>query len=595
MARKAIPLWKMTAELSKTAMGSVPADLIIRNGRLVNVCTGEIEEHTDVAVKNGRIALVGDASGLLQGAVEVIDAQGRYLAPGFIDGHLHVESSMITVSEYAKATIPHGTSAIFMDPHEIVNVLGLTGMKAMMQDGEATPLRVYVTTPSCVPASQGLENSGSIITADDIAATMEWDGVAGLGEMMDFNGILNGNEEAHRKVAVTLAAHKTVTGHFPLSDTGAMLNAYVASGISCCHESVRAQEALTKMRLGSYAMIREGSAWDDLPEVIRAVTENNIDTRFAVLVSDDLNADSLLTVGHMDHIIRLAIRHGVKPVVAIQMATINAANCFGLAMDIGSIAPGRFADINILDNLAEVKIALSIIGGEVVARDGALKTEILHYDYPAGFMNTVHIQKSLKPSDFDVAAPQNYKGVRVIEVHEGSVVTNQRAVKLHEQGGKLTAMPEIDICKVAVINRHHNPGQKCIGFVKGLGIKKGAVASTYAHDAHNLLIVGANDADMAFAANELVSCGGGMVAVENGKVLSLLELPVAGLLSTKSASEVAETLKELENAWRALGSTLVSPFMTMSLLSLSVIPEIRITDMGIVDVLSNKLTSLFID
>jgi adenine deaminase len=475
-----------------------------------------------------------------------------------------------------------------------VNVLGLDGMKAMMEDGAATPLRVYVTTPSCVPAAQGLENSGSILTAEDIAKTMTWDGIAGLGEMMDYNGILSGNEEAHKKVAVTLAAHKTVTGHFPLSDTGAALNAYIASGITCCHESIRAEEALAKMRMGAYAMIREGSAWNDLPEVIRAITENKIDTRFAVLVSDDLHADSLINTGHMDYIIRLAIRHGVNPVTAIQMATINAASCFGLTMDIGSITPGRYADINILDSLVDVKVAVSIIGGKFVSKNGALKSKIGGYIYPNRFMHTVNISENLKSSDFEVAAPDSYNGVKVIEVHEASVITTQNIVKLPVQNGKITATPESNICKAAVINRHHNAGQKGIGFVKGLGIAKGAVASTYAHDAHNLLVVGASDDDMAFAANVLINCGGGMVAVENGKVLSLLELPIAGLLSTKPADEVADALKELENAWRILGSGLVSPFMTMSLLSLAVIPEIRITDKGIVDVLSGKLVPLFV-
>ena len=594
MAKNATPLWEMTAELSNTAMGRIPADLVIRNGRLVNVCTGEILDHTDIVVKHGRIALVGNADAFLENAAQIIDAKGQYLVPGFIDGHLHIESSMTTVSEYARLTIPHGTSAIFMDPHEIVNVLGIKGMKAMMADGKSTPLRVYTTTPSCVPASQGLEYSGSELTADDIAETMQWEDVAGLGEMMDYSGILNGDAQAHRKVAAALAANKTATGHFPLGDTAEKLNAYLASGISCCHESVRAEEALAKMRLGAYAMIREGSAWNDLPEVIRAITENNIDTRFAVLVSDDLHADSLLSDGHMDYIVRMAIRQGVKPVQAIQMATINPANCFGLARDLGSIAPGRFADINILSSLADIKIELSLIGGEIVAENGILKAEIQHYEYPSDFQQTVHIPANLNASDFAVTAPKDYKGVCAIEIHEGSVVTNECILKLPEQDGKLSAIPEKDICKAAVVNRHRNPGQKCVGFVKGLGIRKGAVASTYAHDAHNLLIVGANDEDMAFAANELKRCGGGLVAVENGKILALLELPIAGLLSMKSASEVAQSLKQLEDAWKQLGSPLVSPFMTMSLLSLSVIPEIRITDRGIVDVLSNKITSLFL-
>lgn len=589
MAQSSTPLYKMTKELCDTAMGRLPADLVIRGGKLVNVCTGEIQEKIDVVIRGGRIALVGDAGGLAQKAARVIDAAGRYLAPGFIDAHIHVESSMLTVSEFARAALPHGTSAIFMDPHEIVNVLGLDGMKAMMADGAATPLRVYITTPSCVPAADGLEETGSCVTAEDIASTMSWDGVAGLGEMMDFNGILNGDAGAHAKVAAALAAGKPATGHFPLGDTGARLNAYLASGIGSCHESVRAEEALAKMRLGAYAMLREGSAWDDLPEVIRAVTEHRVDSRYAVLVSDDLHAETLLSDGHIDRVVRMAIRHGVNPVTAVQMATLNAASCFGLAGELGSIAPGRLADINLLDDLAEVRVSLSVVGGEVVAENGALKAEFGGYTYPEAFLHSVHLPP-LEPDDFAVRGTR--APVRVIEVGGGSSLTKEVDLTLPERKGELMADPAQDVCKVAVFNRHHHSGQKGLGFVKGFGLARGAVASTYAHDAHNLMVVGIGDEEMAFAAQTLLRCGGGLCAVADGKVLALVELPVAGLLSLQPAERTAKALRELEEAWRSLGCSLPSPFMTMSLLSLSVIPQLRITDKGLVDVLSGKLVPL---
>lgn len=595
LSKRRYKLWEVGRQLTATALGRLKADLVIKNGRLINVFTGEIQSNIDVAVKLGRIALVGDATAAIGKETVIIDAQGMYLAPGFIDGHLHVESSLMTVGEYAKATIPHGTSSIFMDPHEIVNVAGLDGMVAMMEDGAATPLRVFTTIPSCVPASAGLENTGSTITSEDIRKTLNWEGVAGLGEMMNYSGILSGDPQTCEKVEKTLEAGKTVTGHFPLTDTGSALNAYVAAGISCCHESTRACEALAKMRLGMYAMIREGSAWDDLPEVIKAITEQQIDTRLALLVSDDLHADTLLKCGHMDYIIRLAISKGVRPVTAIQMATLNTACCFGMERDIGSISPGRFADINILSDLAQVRVERVIINGELVAEKGKLTASVGCYVYPEQLRTSVKITRKFLPSDFIVKAALGTENarVRVIGVHDSNVLTTESVETLPVRNEEVELATEKDICKVAVINRHSAEGKMSVGFVRGFGLKKGAVASTYAHDAHNLIVLGMSDAEMAFAANKLVESGGGMTAVEGEKVLALLKMPIAGLMSDLSAQEVAEALGKLSEAWAALGSPLASPFMTMSLLSLVVIPEIRITDKGLVNVYNNSFTSLF--
>ncbi|HEX3027040.1 MAG TPA: adenine deaminase [Clostridia bacterium] len=589
------PLWEVTADLSAVAMGRLPADLVIRNGQLVNVFTGEILEHMDVAVKHGRIALVGDASGCIGKKTRIIEANHDYLVPGFLDGHIHVESSMLTVREYARITVPHGTSAIFMDPHEIVNVSGLDAMRVMMDDASWTPLRVFTTTPSCVPAAPGLENTGGAVSAEDIEDTMKWSGVAGLGEMMDIFGILDSDPKAHAKVAAVLRAGKPVTGHFALPDTGSMLNAYAAAGISSCHESTRPEEALAKLRLGMYAMVREGSAWDDLPTVIKAVTQSGIDTRRVVFVSDDLHADTILSCGHMDAIARLAIQCGVEPVTAIQMITINTAECFGLSGEIGSIAPGRLADINILSALKSVRVRQVIIGGEPVAENGELCTGLTSVRYPEFLRTTMKINRVVQADDFAVPIPGNvdYKGVRVMEIHENNVLTSSIIQTLPVENGMVQSDPEQDICKVAVINRH-GLDSMFVGFVKGFSLKKGAAASTYAHDAHNLIIVGKNEEDMALAANTLVSCGGGMTAVADGEVLQCVELPVAGLISEKSASEVAGELKDLAGAWKEFGCPIESPFMTMSLLSLAVIPELRITDKGMVDVLKNKLVSLFV-
>jgi adenine deaminase len=588
-------LWEVGRQLTATAQGKLKADLVVKNGRLVNVFTGEILPNTDVAVKSGRIALVGDASLAVGENTVIVDAHGMYLVPGFIDGHLHVESSMMTVGEYAKATIPHGTSSIFMDPHEIVNVAGLDGMVAMMKDGAATPLRVYTTIPSCVPASPGLENTGSTITSQDIQNTLNWDGIAGLGEMMNYTAILSGDPQTCEKVEKTLEAGKTVTGHFPLANADAELNAYIAAGINCCHESTSADEALAKMRLGMYAMIREGSAWDDLPEVIKAITEHAIDTRLAVLVSDDLHADTLLKRGHMDYTIRLAVSRGVRPVTAIQMATLNPACCFGMEQDIGSISPGRFADINILSDLGQVRVEKVIINGELVAEKGGLTVPVNGYEYPEQLKASVKIARKFLSDDFVVKAPvgTGTTKVRVIGVHDSNVLTTEMVEALPVKMGNIELAAEKDICKVAVINRHKSDGGMSVGFVHGFGLKNGAVASTYAHDAHNLVVLGMNDADMAFAVNALIESSGGMTAVEEEKVLALLKMPIAGLMSDLSVQEVAAELSKLSEAWVTLGSPLASPFMTMSLLSLVVIPEIRITDKGIIDVSTNGFTTLF--
>lgn len=588
-------LWEVGRQLTATAQGKQKADLVIKNGILVNVFTGEILPNIDVAVTCGRIALVGDATMTVGEKTVIVDAQGMYLVPGFIDGHLHVESSMMTVGEYAKSTIPHGTSSIFMDPHEIVNVAGLDGMEAMMKDGAVTPLRVFTTIPSCVPASAGLENTGSIITPQDIQDTMNWEGVAGLGEMMNYPGILCGDSQTCEKVEKTLEIGKTVTGHFPLAEAHAELNAYIAAGINCCHESTSAREALAKMRLGMYVMIREGSAWDDLPEVIKAITEHSIDTRLAVLVSDDLHADTIIKRGHMDYIIRLAVSRGVRPVTAIQMATLNPACCFGMERDIGSISPGRFADINILSDLGQVRVEKVIINGELVAEKGRLTVPVGGYVYPEQLKASVKITRKFLPGDFIVKAPLGAEivKVRVIGVHDSNVLTTEMVEALPVRNGEVERTLEKDICKVAVINRHKPEGGMSVGFVHGFGLKKGAAASTYAHDAHNLIVLGTTDEDMAFAVNTLVESSGGITAVEGEKVLALLKMPIAGLMSDLSALEVAKALSELSEAWVDLGSSLASPFMTMSLLSLVVIPEIRLTDKGIINVYNNSFTTLF--
>lgn len=593
------PLHEVGRELVATATGREPADVVIRGARLVNVHTAEIQDGIDVAVRSGRVALVGDASRCVGDSTRIIEAQGLYLVPGFLDGHVHVESSMVTVGQFARAVLPCGTTAIFMDPHEIANVLGVEGVRLMLEEGRGLPLKVFATMPSCVPAAPGFEDAGAAIGADDIREAMAWDGVAGLGEMMNFPGVLAGDELVHREIEETLKAGKIVTGHYSIPDTGPDLSAYVAAGISSDHESTRPEDALAKLRLGMYAKLREGSAWRDIKATMKSYTERGIDPRHIVLVTDDVHPDTLITLGHVNHVVKRAIEEGVPPVRAIQMATINAAECFRMSHDLGSIAPGRTADILFIRDLADPRPETVIADGEIVAEGGRLIVDIPPFRYPESVTRSVHLARRVEPGDFRLtasgAARRGAVRARVIEVIEGSAVTRHVDVHLPVDSGdgEVRASSEHDVAKVAVIERHMASGSMAVGFVRGFGLAGGAVASTVAHDSHNLLVVGMDDHDMAVAANALADVGGGMIVVRGGEVLALLPLPIAGLVSDEPVEKVQARVEELARAWRALGCTMASPFMTMALLALPVIPELRITNRGIVDTLEFRFVDLF--
>ena len=586
------PLWEVSKKIVAVSQGYQSADIVITNAKLINVCTREVIDNTDVAISEGRIALVGDAKHCVGEGTEVIDAKGQYIAPGFLDGHIHVESSMLSVSEYARSVVPHGTVGIYMDPHEICNVLGLNGVRYMIEDGKGTPLKNMVTTPSCVPAVPGFEDTGAAVGPEDVAETMKWDEVVGLGEMMNFPGILYSTDHAHGVVGETLKANKIVTGHYSLPETGKGLNGYIASGVRCCHESTRAEDALAKMRLGMYSMFREGSAWHELKEVSKSITANEVDSRFAILISDDTHPHTLLKDGHLDHIIRRAIEEGIDPLVAIQMVTINCAQCFQMDHELGSITPGKCADIVFIDDL-NTKV---IIDGNVVAENGVLTTEIAEYHYPEDAMNSMHIKEEITPKSFDILAEGKDKvNARVIEIIPARVGTYERHIELEVKDGKVQCDVSKDVLKAAVFERHHETGKVGYGFVKGFGIKGGAMAATVAHDAHNLLVVGTNDEDMALAANTLVECGGGMVAVKDGKVLGLVPLPIAGLMSDRPLAEMAEKVEGLDKAWKEIGCDIVSPFMTMALIPLACLPELRLTNRGLVDCTKFELVPLFVE
>lgn len=584
------PIWQCTRTLSAVAVGKEKADLVIKKAKLINVCTREILSGYDVAVAMGRIAAIGDVSASIGEKTKVIDATGKYLAPAFMDGHMHVESSMLTVGEYARAVIPHGTCGIFFDPHEICNVIGLSGVKCMLEDAKTTPLKAMLTTPSCVPAVPGFEDTGSEIHPADIAETMKWDECAGLGEMMNFPGIIGSDDHTHDIVGETLKAGKTVTGHFSIPDTGAALNGYIAAGINCCHESTTESSALEKMRRGMYAQLREGSAWHVLEEVGKAITGHDVDSRFACLISDDSHPSTLIGSGHLDHIIKRAIEEGIDPITAIQMVTLNTAECFGLSRELGSIAPSKCADMVLISDLEKCTVTEVFIDGELVAQNGKALFEKKNYDYPEEYRHSVHLSE-VDESAFKIAGEGKVK-VHVIDVISAKTSTKDFIAELTAKNGELTADGKNDILKACVFERHHNTGKVGKGFIKGFGIKEGALAQTVAHDAHNLLVVGSNDADMALAVNTLIKCGGGLIAVKNGKILGLVELPIAGLMNDVSVEEMNEKVCRLEDAWKELGCNLPSPFMTMSIVSLACLPEIRITDRGLVDCRTFKFLDL---
>ncbi|MBR6185364.1 MAG: adenine deaminase [Clostridia bacterium] len=589
------PLYEVTRTLARVAMGAEKAELVIKNAKLVNVCTAEIQEGIDVAIAEGRIALVGDAAHCIGERTRVIDAGGQYVAPGFMDAHIHVESSMISVGEYARAVVPHGTTGIFMDPHEICNVCGPEGVRAMIEDAKRAPLKAMSNVPSCVPAVAGFEDTGSHIGPEEVRQMMAWDGVMGLGEMMSFPNVLGADAAIHGELAETLKADQVITGHYSVPETGAGLNAFIASGIRCCHESTRAEDVLEKMRRGMYALMRYGSAWHDMPIIIRAILDNRIDDRFACLISDDTHPDTLVEDGHMDHIVRCAIKEGLDPVKAIQFVTINPAACFRMDHEMGSIAPGKCADIVFFSDLNDIRVSRTIIDGEVVAEDGKMTVEIGKAHFPASVYDTMHVGHPITPESFKIAAPEGRTRVktRVIEIIPNHVGNYEKLIDLQAKDGLLEADPAQDIMKMAVFERHHATGTVGRGFVKGFGFKKGAMAQTVAHDAHNLLVAGTNDGDMALAANTLIQCGGGLCAAADGKVLALVPLPIAGLMNDLPVEEMAALVSSLSGAWREMGCMINSPYMTMALIPLACIPELRLTNRGLVDCRSFRFVGLF--
>lgn len=569
------------------AMGRKPADLVIRSGAWVCVQSGEIIPQTDIAISGQRIAYVGpDASHTIGPGTGVLDAGGRYLVPGLLDGHMHVESGMLTVTEFVRAVIPHGTTAMFIDPHEIANVFGLRGVRLMVDEAARQPIHVWVQVPSCVPSAPGLETPGATLTAEDVAEALSWDGVIGLGEVMNFPGVYSGDEKMHTEIAAALQAGKVIGGHYASPDLGLPFHGYVAGGPEDDHEGTRMEDAVARIRQGMKAMLRLGSGWLDVAEGVRAISEMKLDPRRFILCTDDSHSETLVYEGHVDRAVREAIANGIPPLTAIQMATINAAEHFGLSRELGMIAPGRFADILLVDNLADFHAGTVIARGKVVAQDGEMLVDLPVIDYPDWAVHSIHLGKKLSAADFAIQASKS-TAVRanVIGVIENQAPTRHLRMEMPVKDGQIRADIQRDIAKLALVERHHGTGGVQVGLVHGFGLDRPcAIASTVAHDSHHMLVVGTDDEQMALAANRLAELGGGQIVVCEGEVVGQVALPIAGLMSDQRAQLVADQAGTVLEGFRRCGCPIDNPNMQLSLLALVVIPELRISDLGLVDV-----------
>lgn len=594
-----LPRSEAAAMLVDVAMGRKPADTVIRNGRWVNVHSGEIIASTDIAICAGRFAYVGpDASHTIGEQTQIIEADDRYLVPGLCDAHMHVESGMVTVTEFARAVIPHGTTSMFIDPHEIGNVLGLEGVKLMHDEAMNLPITIFVQMPSCVPSAPGLEIAGAELGVADVEAAMQWPNIIGLGEVMNFPGVANNDDKMTGEISATVAAGKTVGGHYASPDLGLPFHGYVAGGPADDHEGTRVEDAISRVRQGMRSMLRLGSAWYDVAPQIKAVTEHGLDPRYFILCTDDSHSGTLINDGHMNRVVRHAIAQGLKPMHAIQMATLNTAEHFGLERELGSITPGRRADLIISSDLVQLPVEQVVAQGELLASDGQLTADIAAASYPQSSMNTMRMGRSLNPGDFDIRAPDindEHVRVRVIGVIENQAPTRALERTLAVKDGMVQIDADQDVCQIALVERHRATGDVVNGFVSGFGYTRPcAMASTVAHDSHHMIVVGTDRNDMALAANRLQEVGGGVTLFAGGKQLAMVELPIAGLMSTERAEVVAEKAQQLVTAMRDCGCTLNNAYMQHSLLALVVIPALRISDQGLIDVTTFSPTSLFV-
>ncbi|WP_440059102.1 adenine deaminase [Thermogladius sp. 4427co] len=585
-------------DLIKTARGLIPADLVVTNTNLVSVATGEVLEGKTVIVKGRRIAGIVDdriASKYIGSGTLVIDGKGRYLVPGFIDPHIHIESSLLDPYGFAKIALKHGTTTVVADPHEIGNVLGVEGVRIFSEAASKLPLKILIDLPSCVPATNpnlGLETIGNIISSSDMHKLIELDNVIGLGEVMDFFSVVNYDEEVLEKIRIAYEKGLVVNGHAPLLPEE-MLNAYISAGIYSDHESTLAAEALEKVRRGMFVFAREGSAWRDLKALFEVLART--DCELCAFTSDDLNVAELFEKGHMDRVVNEAIEMGMDPVRAIKYASLKPAMRLHLEEHIGLVAPGRLGDFFLSKRLEYLEPETVVSNGEVIYYDGELKKEFPKPTYPEYALKTVNLRKIPSPSDLIPSSDIGNGAVKanIIRVQPGSALTKWVTEVIDIRDHK--PILHEDELYVAVIERHKGTGNIGKGIVKGLGVRIGGIAQTIAHDTHNIIVAGTNPEDMSLAVKIVHDIQGGIVAVNDKEVVGIVELKLAGLMSVKEPEEVYAEFKRFVNRMKeGFQVEFESFFMTLSLVALPVIPELRITDRGLVDVVNARLVPLFI-
>lgn len=565
-------------DVIKVARGEMPCDLVLKGGNLINVFSGEIYA-ADVGIFDGIVVGIGKYDG-----DEEIDVQGKYLSPGFIDGHVHIESSMVEVREFAKAVVPLGTTSVVIDPHEIANVFGLEGIQYMLRSSKFNPLNVFLMLPSCVPSTE-FETSGSSLKGFDLYPLLTEKWVLGIGEVMNYPGVLRQDQDLLDKI--TMADEKRVDGHAP-NLGGRDLCAYVAAGVGSDHEGTSVEEVKEKLRLGMHIMLREGSLTKNLRTLIPVLTPYNLSRCF--FVTDDRHPKDILEEGHIDFMVRTAIEMGVNPVAAIRLATVNCAEYFKLDK-LGAIAPGYAADVLVMDSIEKPRVEMVFKRGKLAAKDGELLG--LEVTPPKiSLRGSINI-KFLTVDDFKIAA--GGKRVRVIQILPREIKTTEMITEVKIENGCAVSDPDRDIIKVVVVERHHASDNIGRGFVKGLGLKKGAIASSVSHDSHNVVVAGLNDEDMLEAVVEICRMKGGLAIVNDGKAVGGLPLPVAGLMSEEPMGKVRDSMEKLDKMARGMGVTIDEPFMALSFVTLAVVPDLKLTDLGLFDVNKFKFVDVFVD